>query len=83
MNNKFRGKKILSLKKKLIIDKKRPNYFSYTNINREYSKNDLNKSKSTYNSLTKKNNNNNKYQNKIKINIKEFQLIYQNLIFIN
>ena len=70
MNNKNKGKKILSLKKKLIIDKKRPNYFSYTNINREYSKNDLNKSKSTYNSLTKKNNNNNKYQNKIKIKYK-------------
>ena len=70
MNNKNKGKKILSLKKKLIIDKKKPNYFSYTNINREYSKNDLNKSKSTYNSLTKKNNNNNKYQNKIKIKYK-------------
>ena len=68
MNNKNRGKKILTLKKKLIIDKKKPNYFSFTNINREFSKNDLNKSKSINNSLTKKNNN--KYQNKIKIKYK-------------
>ena len=63
MNNKFRGKKILTLKKKLIIDKKEPNYFSFNNTYRQLSKKYLTKSKSINNSLTKKNNN--KYQNKI------------------
>ena len=68
MNNKNKGKKILSLKKKLIIDKKKPNYFSFNKLDRGFSKNDLNKSKSINNSLTKKKSN--KYQNKIKIKYK-------------
>ena len=38
MNNKNKGLKILSLKKKLIIDKNKPNYFSFTNANKKISK---------------------------------------------
>lgn len=68
MKNKNKGLKILSLKKKLIIDKNKPNYFSFTSANKTLSKNDLNKSKSKNNSLTKKKNNT--YQNQIKIKYK-------------
>ena len=80
MNNKNKGLKILSLKKKLIIDKNKPNYFSFTSANKKISKNYSFKSNTKNNSLTKKKSN--KYQNKIKINIKEFQQTFQNLIFL-
>ena len=68
MNNKNKGLKILSLKKKLIIDKNKPNYFSFTSANKKISKNYSFKSNTKNNSLTKKKSN--KYQNKIKIKYK-------------